>query len=332
MQKKLKIAIIGLGNQGKKHFDAIKTIEKKGKVQLVGICDINSKISGIPVYSDYKRLLAETKPDVVLISTPNYLHKQIVVDALKRKIDVIKEKPLAMSYVDAREMLQAAIEHNSQLITLQQRFYSPLFIKAKKTISSLGKIVSFSYRFTLNDNKNSWYWDLEKAGGGSWLNMGWHAVSVVQWLIGDTTRISLDWKINNKREWDYKTDHSSLAKVEVGKNIVGFLFLSCAFPKKEESLKVVCKKGIVYLSRNELKVYSFAKKRIISEYKDYSEENEIYFAQLADTIKKINNKKDYLLRDLEKVKIIQAGINSAGNHSAPFQITKIDQSSNYRNN
>ncbi|MEX2012851.1 MAG: Gfo/Idh/MocA family oxidoreductase [Candidatus Levyibacteriota bacterium] len=325
------IGLVGLGNQGKKHLDCILGLQDKKLVKLVGLCDtsIEQLPDSIetPFYVDYRDLYSKTKPDIVVIATPNYLHKQMSVDALNKGMHVIKEKPLAINYLDAYEMLRVSQKTGKLLLTTQQRFYSPLFLKAKNIIPSLGQIVNFSYRFTLNDTTRSWRWDLEKAGGGSWLNMGWHAVAIIQWLIGDVDSIGLTWKVNGKRAWDYKTDHSSFARVVARDNAIGSIFLSCAYPKKEETLKIVFSKGILYLSRDTLKV--FARRGKQQNYYSSLDERSIYTAQLEELLKKIRNNNYDQTQDLKTMATIQAGLNSAYSKSSLIDVKGMR---NQRNN
>lgn len=325
------IGLIGLGNQGRKHLDSILNLQEKKLVKLVGLCDISikklSSSTKVPFYFDYKDLYAKAKPEIIVIATPNYLHKEMSLDALNENMHVIKEKPLATNYLDACEMLKASQDAGKLLITTQQRFFSPLFLKAKNIIPSLGKIVSFSYRFTLNDTTKSWRWDLAKAGGGSWLNMGWHAVSVIQWLIGDIDSIELTWRVDGKREWDYKTDHSSFARVIVGDNTVGSMFLSCAYPKKEEILKIVFADGILYLSRDSLRVLKKGKRQ--KNYYSILGEHYIYIDQLKELLKETQNNHYDQVKNLRTMATIQGGINSVYSKSSLIDVGKIY---NKRNN
>lgn len=325
------IGLIGLGNQGKKHLDSILTLQDKKLVKLVGLCDTSiKKLSSsikVPFYFDYKDLYSKAKPEIIVIATPNYLHKQMSLDALNKNIHIIKEKPLATNHLDAYEILKASQVIGKLITTTQQRFFSPLFLKAKTMIPSLGEIISFSYRFTLNDTAKSWRWDLKKAGGGSWLNMGWHAVSVIQWLIGDIETIELTWKVNGRREWDYKTDHSSFAKVIIENSIVGSMFLSCAYPKKEEALKIIFSDGILYLSRDSLRVFKKGKRQ--KNYYSTLDEHYIYTHQLKGLLKKIQNNNYDQMRDLKTMATIQAGINSACSNSSLINVMDIY---NKRNN
>ncbi|MEK7518123.1 MAG: Gfo/Idh/MocA family oxidoreductase [Patescibacteria group bacterium] len=325
LKKTPTIGLIGLGNQGKKHLDSILNLQGKKLLKLVGVCDTSIKESSsfmkVPFYLDYKDLYSNAKPEIIVIATPNYLHKQISLDALNENIHVIKEKPLATNYLDACDVLKVSHATGRLIATTQQRFFSPLFLKAKTIIPSLGKIISFAYRFTLNDTAKSWRWDLRKAGGGSWLNMGWHAVSVIQWLIGDIETIELAWKVNGRREWDYKTDHSSFAKVIVANNIIGSIFLSCIYPKKEEALKIGLSDGILYLSRDCLRVLK--KGGTQKNYYSTLEEHHIYTDQLKELLKEIQNNNYDQIRDLRIMATMQAGINSAYSNSSLINVEKI---------
>lgn len=320
------IAVIGLGNQGEKHLDSILALEKEKLVKLVGLCDVSVKRylgnKDIPFYSDYRNLYSKLKPDIVIIATPNFLHKKMVIEALNRKIHVIKEKPLAMNYLDAEKLIKTSTDVGKHVLTTQQRFYSPLFLRAKEIIPSLGKIINFSYRFTLNDTVKSWRWDLAKAGGGSWLNMGWHAISITEWLIGDIEAIQLDWKISNRRPWKYKTDHSSFAKIITG-NATGSVFLSCAYPRKEESLKIVFPNYTLYLSRSGLKVFNKKSKKIQQNDFKSLNERDMYTLQLRKLFQVLQHNTFDAVADLRTMAIIQAGLNSVNNNSCLAYVEEV---------
>jgi predicted dehydrogenase len=317
----LKIGVIGLGNQGKKHLDALRNLERTNVAKLVAVCDTIKGLSRIPAvkfYRNYKSLYANIRPDVVIIAVPNYLHKRMVLDALNLGIHVIKEKPIAMNYNEAKEIVLVSQMRKRTVMTMQQRYKMPIYLRAKREISLLGGAEKFSYRFTLNDTIQSWYWDINKSGGGSWLNMGWHAISVINWIVGEIETIQLDLRSRHKRAWKYDTDHSSLAKVLVKKNILGSVFLSCAYPKKEESMKVVCRNGTVYISRGKLRVVKKGGKSLTTVYND--SEEEIYKKQLKHLILTLKRDRYNIQRDVKIMAVIQAGIDSAGYKSKPVMI------------
>lgn len=305
----IKVAIIGFGRQGQEHFHALQTFLQKNQIEIVAICDVlySSKIPNtIQYFSNYKDLFSKIKFDLAIVAVPNNLHIGICITAFKQNIHVFKEKPLALSLTNALELVKTAKKTNTLVITAQQRFYMPLFITAKKELSSLGKPLRFSYTFTLNDTKNSWYWDILQSGGGSWLNIGWHGLAIITWLLGDIKKIDMAWNIGGKRSWDYETDHTSFAKILLNSGVHGTLLCSCIYEKKE-LLKIICEEGTLYLSRNGLEVIRKDKKSIVKV------DNTVdpYILQMENVLQMIKTKKyDYSL-DIEIMKSIEAGITSA---------------------
>ena len=104
----LKIGIVGLGFMGKMHFRCYKSLEN---VKISVICDVDAKrlkdssgssgnisgaedyldLSNISLYSDFSRMLAEEKLDVVSIASPTFLHASQTTEALKAGLDVFCE-------------------------------------------------------------------------------------------------------------------------------------------------------------------------------------------------------------------------------------------------
>ena len=64
----------------------------------------------INLYADYDEMLEKESPDLVDVSTPTYLHKDYAIKALKKGINVICEKPMAVNGEDAKEIIEAANE------------------------------------------------------------------------------------------------------------------------------------------------------------------------------------------------------------------------------
>src|SRR5882724_7777060 len=74
-------------------------------------------------YTDYQRMLDETRPDVAVILTPHFLHAEIAIACLKAGSHVLVEKPMALHVEDADRMIAAAEEAQRILcVVLQQRF------------------------------------------------------------------------------------------------------------------------------------------------------------------------------------------------------------------
>jgi predicted dehydrogenase len=102
------IALIGASGHGRRHRQHIA--ELRDRVRLVALGEVQPMIGEeLPVYTDHRLLLAEHKPDFVVICTPPHTHLQIALDAVHAGADLLLEKPPVLD-LDAHEQLSAALD------------------------------------------------------------------------------------------------------------------------------------------------------------------------------------------------------------------------------
>src|ERR1700722_12234225 len=107
---KLRVAIIGCGGISETHIRALQTFPE---VELVAGVDVKTdrlklmeEKYGFPsLFTDWKRMLKEVKPDAVVICTPNGVHSQPAMDASNAGCHVLVEKPMAMNPVECQKMI-----------------------------------------------------------------------------------------------------------------------------------------------------------------------------------------------------------------------------------
>ncbi|MFT3912453.1 MAG: Gfo/Idh/MocA family oxidoreductase [Ferruginibacter sp.] len=141
-------AIIGCGRIAKRHAEQINKVGK-----LIAVCDIvrenASELAGIygaKTYSTIEELLAkEPTVDVVSICTPNGVHAEHSILALKANKHVLCEKPLCISVADAKEMVETANILDKKLFVVKQNRYNPPVQIVKQLLEDdkLGTIFSF---------------------------------------------------------------------------------------------------------------------------------------------------------------------------------------------
>src|SRR5512138_2409141 len=111
---RLRMGFIGLGNRGDQVHDAFL---EHGDSQTVAVCDLRDdyldfavkKSRGTPTrYKDYRKLLDDKNVDAVAIATPDHWHALMFVDACNAGKDVYVEKPLSLTVVEGRKMVEAA--------------------------------------------------------------------------------------------------------------------------------------------------------------------------------------------------------------------------------
>jgi predicted dehydrogenase len=107
------VGLVGLGRFGKLHANVLGSLPG---VCLAAVCDAReatvaevAECYGVPGrFTDYERLLDETRPDAVFLVTPEPAHAEMALAAIQRGIAVFLEKPLATCYEDGQRVAAAA--------------------------------------------------------------------------------------------------------------------------------------------------------------------------------------------------------------------------------
>lgn len=164
-------SILGFGHIGRVHQQAIKEAEN---AQLISVIDSNLP-EGLSVkgYSTLEAFLIEDDvTDVVVIATPNGLHKEHAVRCLRAGKNVLIEKPIALTVEDTVEILKVAIEENLRVFTSMQLRFSPVvqYVKDLITNNSLGKI--FMVNINCYWNRNNDYYKLREWHGSHKMDGG----------------------------------------------------------------------------------------------------------------------------------------------------------------
>jgi predicted dehydrogenase len=145
-------------------------------------------------YTDIDKFLADPDLDVVWVASPNHLHKDQTIAALKAGKHVLCEKPMALSAVECRAMIRAAKKadrllsigynsrHHPKLKALQAdwvagRFGEPLHAHGQ-----------FYYRYP--DVPKNW-WRLSDKKSGSWIlgDIGTHMIDLLRWYLGEAKTV-----------------------------------------------------------------------------------------------------------------------------------------------
>lgn len=145
-----KVALIGTGWYGKS--DLFRLIQV-APVQVVGLCDVDSKQlaaagqmvskrqkSGkVPaLYASHEKMLADTKPEIVLIGSPDHWHALHAIDAIKAGAHVYVQKPVSVDVIEGEAMLAAARKYKRVVQVGTQRRSTPHLIEAKNKFIDTG--------------------------------------------------------------------------------------------------------------------------------------------------------------------------------------------------
>ena len=276
-----KTAIIGCGAISKTHAEALKSVDC---TKIVAFCDTNpdnlsmrvSEYGGKP-YSSLEDMLENEQIDVLHICTPHYLHVPMALKALKKNVNVLMEKPPAISHEQYNELLQAKNESSAKLGICFQNRYNDSVLKAKEILDSntLGKALGARAIVTWSRNepyytKSGWRGELEKEGGGVLINQSIHTLDLATFLLGTPNEISaISANYHLKDVIDEEDTISAFLKYD-DKTVI--FFATTAFCKDAPIiLEIVCENGTLRLEGNSLKITYPDNK---SEFTDFTIRNE----------------------------------------------------------
>lgn len=196
-------ACIGAGAiSDKKH---LAQYGKLPGIHMAAICDISrpaaermaEKYAIERVYTDYRAMLSEVKPDIVSICTANHLHRQMAIDALESGAHVHLEKPVALNATEASEIVAARNASGKQLMVgLNNRFsLESTYVMQCVENGFFGEIYHAKCGWKRRNGipgKGVWFTDKEKSGGGPLIDLGVHYLDLVLYFMGfpEITRVS----------------------------------------------------------------------------------------------------------------------------------------------
>lgn len=194
----VRVGVIGTGGQAKYvHLDGYARCPQ---ASIVALCDTNTELLaqraeelGVSkTFTDYRELLAQPDVDAVSICTPNVVHKEIAIAAVRQGKHVLCEKPIAMSYADAREMADAAERAGVRHMTaFTYRFVPAMrYLQFRVRRGDIGQPTHVRCRRFQDwgDRAIGWRQIKSMAGTGELGDMASHRIDYANALVGQAAR------------------------------------------------------------------------------------------------------------------------------------------------
>ncbi len=223
--ERLKVAVVGVGSIAQ--VVHLPVLQKIDDVDVVAICDVD-EAKVVPImekfnipkwYGQVDRLFKEEDLDAVHICTPNHYHYPMAYLALKNKVHVFVEKPIAIKASDGEKLRNMATQNNLEiLVGMQNRFRDDVqvlkeFIE-KEELGDIFYIKSGWLKQWSRKPLKGWQIQKDISGGGVLSDLGSQLIDLALFLTGMP-------KIKSVRLFDYSiypdvsVEDSALAVIEL---------------------------------------------------------------------------------------------------------------------
>lgn len=195
MDRKTRVCIIGCGVISGNHLPSL--LRLKG-VEIAALCDVKTEKAearkeqfglACPIYDDYITMLDEVKPDSIHVLTPHYLHTEMTLEALKRDVNVLLEKPVCIKPEDLEILIEAEQKSKAKVCVSFQTRYNETVTRAMEIAEADGGATSAFATVVWNRSdeyyaQDSWRgkWDTE--GGGALINQAIHTIDLLCVFLG----------------------------------------------------------------------------------------------------------------------------------------------------
>lgn len=150
--------------------------------------ELRADADSVRLYKDYSEMLETEHLDLVDIITPVKLHKPMTIQALDKGVNVMCEKPMARTWLEAMEMAEA-VKRSGKVFQYAENFiYSISWYNLRKFLVSgiIGEPIAILLPLAIGEPGalTASYWDPTVAGGGSLLDMTIHGITATWFLLG----------------------------------------------------------------------------------------------------------------------------------------------------
>jgi predicted dehydrogenase len=237
MVQKIRTALLGYGNVGPTHAEALVALPQSEFVAVGGRTHEKIKAFarqyGVRAYTDLEQMLVEADVHLLVIATPHPTHAGQIELAAKHKVHVLVEKPLASDLADCDRAIAACEQAGVKLgVISQRRLYQPV-VRMQQAIEA-GKIgrpilatcTVMGWRDQAYYQSAPWRgrWDTE--GGGVLVNQTPHQLDLFQWLMGPIEELFGYW--DNLNHPYVEIEDTAVAVVRFKSGALGQILVSNA--------------------------------------------------------------------------------------------------------
>lgn len=205
---------------GSGHANTMKDIEE---VQLTAVSDVDKSTSDrvaseykVQGFTSYESLIDSGLVDTIIVATPHFYHPPVAIYAMKKKVNVISEKPIAVTVKAADGMVKAAKESGVKFAVMYQERCTPEYQAVRKLVNEgkLGALyrtccIDAMFRSQAYYDSAAWRGTWKGEGGGVLINQAPHYIDVFMSLGGLPSKV-LAWTNTRRHNIEVEDEASAL--------------------------------------------------------------------------------------------------------------------------
>lgn len=323
--KKISFGIIGCGHIAQRHA---KVITENNYAELVGVYDVDTEKAknfslnfSTQCFTLLHQLLNSTC-DIVIICAPNGLHAQIAIEAVKANKHVLIEKPMDISIMACKNLIEIGKKNTKSIFVVKQNRYNPPVVFLKELIdkNKLGNIhlVSINCFWNRNENyyKNSEWRGTKMLDGGILFTQFSHFIDILFFLFGQPSEIKGFTSNTNHSYIDFEDNGVFSFKLLNG--AIGSLTVTTnAFNQNMEgSITVFAQNATIkiggqylnkidYLSANNIKMPNLAEGNLANDYGTYQGSMSNHDKVIDNVIKALNGQAHQITSAEEGLQVVE---------------------------
>ena len=193
---KTRIAVAGAGYIGQAHIGVALNSTTCLLSAIVDPSPAAGEVAdkaGVRLFKSIDELLAQDRPDGLVLATPNHLHVTQGLQCIAAQLPILLEKPIATTVMEGEQLVKAAQETGVKVLIGHHRAHSPIMAKAKEVVNSgkLGQLVAVMGSATFFKPDHYYVdapWRREIGAGPILMNMI-HEVHTLRMLCGDIVAV-----------------------------------------------------------------------------------------------------------------------------------------------
>lgn len=252
---------------GSGHASTMKNIEE---AQLTAVSDVDKNVCdrvageyNVRGFTNYEELIDSGLVDAIIVATPHYYHPPVSIYAMKRKIHVISEKPIAVTVKAADGMVRAAKASGVKFAVMYQTRSTPEYQAARKLVNEgrLGGLyrtccIDAMFRSQAYYDSAPWRGTWKGEGGGVLINQAPHYIDVFMSLGGLPTKV---WAKTNTRRHKIEVEDEASAILSYGNGATGYYCTSTTEYPDTSYLELSGEKGKLVMYGGKLRFWALDK-------------------------------------------------------------------------